>query len=344
MIFLMIVPLENVCALTCLSRTKSVSIDADWKITGQYTRDFEISHPDDEKKINSILQQFEKPADSLIRTRAEVCRPDGRYVSWKTDTGNELPVGATVRLTAVIARDFPGFESLFADYLRIDQDIPVKTAAYRITFPQKMTYTCRINQNGIIRQHTAQSDSFAWAGSDITRLDLTISTATSWEQIAGRYQAHFQSRLGDGLAKKNFPDILRHIDRSDSPDETIQSVMNFLKNGLEYRTSPLPDHALLPDSPAAVLRRGWGDCKDFALLAAALLQKMDIETSVVLAGTPRINEPGDIIPDPFIFDHALIGFHQDGETAYYDCLIPGNIVTVNDHKIYLSLNIFNPDN
>ena len=119
--------------------------------------------------------------------------------------------------------------------------------------------------------------------------------------------------------------------------------MNFLKNDFIYRRSPAPEHGLSPDNPLSVLHRGWGDCKDLSLLATAILRTMGIDTFVVLTGRPRLNSANAAIPDPFIFDHALVGFRQNGETAYYDCLAPDPVVAVNDQYVYLPLKGFNDD-
>lgn len=340
---LLCAPVEYAGALTYLSLTKDVTIDADWRISGQYACEFKISQPDDARQINNIIRQFEMQTDQSSQPVIEARLPDGRNILWKTDGENDLPAGTSVRLMTTIAKDFPGFAELFADYLHIDQESPVKTASYRITFPQKTAFTCRITQHGESRQNTAYADFFAWSGDGITNLDLILSTATSWEQIARRYRTHFQNRLGEGVPERDFPEKLRHIDVNGSPDEKVRAVMNFLKNDLAYRSCRDMGHALLPDDPATVLHRGWGDCKDFALLAAALLREMDIETFVVLTGTPRPHCPGEVIPDPFLFDHALLGFRRNGETAYYDCLAPDSTVALNNQNVYLPLEIFNND-
>lgn len=339
--FLLCATAEPAGALTFLSRTKEVNIDADWRITGHYTWKLEISRPDDARKIKQLLREFADQTDPSAGTLVEARRPDGQTVPWKTDDENDLPAGTSVRLTAAIARDFPEFAGLFADFMHIDQEIPVKTASYRISFPRKTAFTCCVSQNGEFRQSTDCAEFFAWSGDSITRLDLMISTAASWEEIASRYQAHFRERLGAGLAAGDFPAKLSWIDRNSLPDEKIRAVLDFMNTDLAYRASRNPDHDLLPDNPATVLRRGWGDCKDFALLAATLLRKMEVETLVVLTGTPRLPGPGEALPDPFIFDHALIGFRQNGETTYYDCLAPGHTIDLNDQNVHLTLDVFN---
>jgi hypothetical protein len=326
-------------ALTFLSRTKDVSIDGDWRVTGRYTCEFEISHPEDVREIHHIIRQFKKNTGPSSKIFTEVRLPDGTTPSWNNEGENHLPSGTSVRLSAAIERNFPGFAELFADSMNIHQDAPVKTASYRITFPTQMNFICQIAQDSGFRQETSYGNCFAWSGEDITRLDIMVSTATSWEQIENRYQAHFQSRLGGGLSITDIPKSLRDINRNGPSGEKIQAVMNFLKTDLAYRASLTPAHALLPDDPATVLHRGWGDCKDLALLGTALLQKMDVHAFVVLTGTPRAHWKDEAIPDPFIFDHALIGISENGRPLYYDCLGPNGTVTPNDRQVYLPLEV-----
>lgn len=340
-VFLLVSSAEYADALIRLARTKNVAIDAQWRISARYTHEFEITSPEDGPKLRQILREFAE-ADHVSEILSEICFPDGRAIPWDPLNNDAPPVGAEIRITAMVNGHFPGFAELFADSLHIDEDLPIGTAAYCVNFPQPTTFACRIDCGGECIRKTAVSDHFNWRGHDVTRLALFISTATSWDQIAQRYQTHFQNRMGKGLPAQDIPDSLRDIGKAGAPDQKIQAVMDFLDGRIMYRTDRGAAHALLPDAPATVLHRGWGDCKDLALLGAALLARMAVPSVIVLSGAPRGCLSDDGLPDPFIFDHALIGITENSAPAYYDCLAPAGAVALNDRRIYLRLEVF-PD-
>ena len=330
-------------ALAYLSRTKDIHIDTDWRVTGRYTTVIEISDAPDIRQVNKIIKQFENRRDQSPPAEIRVRLPDGIDIPWEAFGQRDLPVGARISLAVTITKDFPGFSGLFADNMLIDQNEAIRRVSYRIQFPGQTTFICQIRLNGESRENTDFTDRFTWSGNDIRRLEIFVSTATSWHQISQRYQALFESRLGKGLSPADFPDKLKDAAPLKSTEEKIRAVMNFLKNDFIYRRSPEPDHGLSPDSPLSVLGRGWGDCKDLSLLATAILREMGIDAFVVLTGKPRLNSAKAALPDPFIFDHALVGFRQNGETVFYDCLAPDPVVAVNDQYVYLPLKVFNHD-
>ncbi len=342
MVFLLSGLMGQAHALTVLSSAKDIALDTGWHATGHYTCVYEAASPDDVGKLHQIIGQVKDRPDKSIQMVIDVRLPDGSSVAWEPVTQNDLPPGTRVSITVDIAKDFPGFEGLFADTMHINQGDPIKYVSYRIQFPRRLSFIRKVVLNHKSREDMDCADRFTWSGKNVSRLDIFISTAISWEQVTRRYQSHFQERLGGGLLPSDLPIQLGDINPTGSPDEKIRAVLCFLNSEIVYRRSPGSGHALLPDPPLTVLQRKWGDCKDFALLATALLRAMDIETFVVLTGKPR-NSTQKAIPDPFIFDHALVGFDHKGQTTYYDCTTPEPVAAVNKQQIYLPLKMFEND-
>jgi hypothetical protein len=331
-------------ALTCLARSKTVVIDADWQIDGSYFYEFDISNPEDALKIDRLVQQLSARTDKGSAYSATVRQPDGRETPWAAMDRNHTPQGASVKIVLAVSKAFPGFEGLFADTMRIDQAAPIKKAAYHIRFPEKTEFACQLivrdEKGDHYRQNKSYADEFSWSGDNIRRLDLTISTATSWDQIRDRYQALFQGRIGEELIDPaDLPGLSTEIDCARPDDQKIQDVMNYFKTHFDYQQQDGQHHGLLPDDPAAVMLRGWSDCKDIALLQSLILRRMDIDAFVVLSGTPAGERSESPLPDPFIFDHAMVGTNTSGRIAYYDALTPKNSVAANDQNIYLHLKV-----
>lgn len=350
-IFLFLCPVFLTClwatdtsALTCLAQTKTVIVDADWQVTGTYCHEFAVSTPDDAVAIHHLIQQRSTRPDPAASYSAVVRLTDGREIPWSAMDKDNPPLGGSVKITVAISKIFSGFEGLFADRMHINQNAPAAKTDYHIRFPEKTHFMWQIRSdhpsNNAVQRNTSFSDGFSWSGNDIRHLDLKISTAASWDAIKDRYQTNFQSRITSReTAAAWLPALLPDI-RPNSPDnEKINHVMNFIRTGFDYQRHSGNGHGLLPDDPAAVIDRGWGDCKDMTLIAALLLQSMGIDAFVVLEGNPAADFIGATIPDPFIFDHAMVGTCANGQVAYYDCFSPENPVAANDENIYLHLKV-----
>jgi len=340
--FLLCVPMSPAGALTFTGQTKDVNIDADWRISGVYRYDLRITDPADIPQIQHIIRQLNQHPDRFTRLFNEVRRPDGRITAWDLNASESLPTETSVHIAFEVSTAFSGFAELFADYMHVHQDIPVEKVNYRITFPREMAFSYRITQEDQSFQDRRRAVFFAWSAENVSRLDIMVSTAESWEQIAQRYQTHFQKIMGKGLAVTDFPEILANIDGNGSSTEKIHAVMSFLENEMDYRRRRHPDNSLFPDEPITVLHRRWGDCKDISLLGAAMLKAMGIDAFVALAGKPRPHGGREeSAPDPFIFDHAIIGVAGNDCATYYDAFMPGKNVIPDDQYIYVHLKVPN---
>ena len=60
-----------------------------------------------------------------------------------------------------------------------------------------------------------------------------------------------------------------------------------------------------PQQPAVVLAQRYGDCKDKALLLAALLRELGVEAYPALVNTKLRQRLDDYLPSPFLFDHVI---------------------------------------
>ena len=331
-------------ALTCLAQSKTVAIDENWQITGRYTYNFEISGPEDARKINGYIHQLTSRPTPVSGYSVTIQGPDGREISLAAMNIDHPAAGTSMKLAFAVSKTFPGFEGLFADTLHIHQATPVREVTYHIAFPEKTTFVCEIRRDHpsdtTTQQNSCFSDVFSWSGHNVSSLDLKISTAASWDIIKDRYQTNFQKRIKNGSAAISLlPGRLADFSPDISCSEKINRVMNFVRNTFDYQRHARNGHCLLPDAPATVIHRGWGDCKDITLVATLLLQSMGIDAFVVLEGDRAAHFPGAAIPDPFIFDHAMVGTRANGRVAYHDCFSPKNTVAANDRSIYLHLEV-----
>lgn len=142
------------------------------------------------------------------------------------------------------------------------------------------------------------------AGSPEERIDpvLVASTGRSWAAVAGPYRAAVERQLdGQALAA-----LARELaGGATTRDEAAQRILDWVAGNLRYTALELGVAAIVPVAPADVLRRRYGDCKDFSALAVALLRTLGHDAHLALVRASA----GDAlasVPGLGAFDHAVV--------------------------------------
>lgn len=131
---------------------------------------------------------------------------------------------------------------------------------------------------------------------------VEFSTGTSWNQVATSYRAVVEERIGEGpldaasLPAGPFPSRLHEA----------AALAEWVRREVRYTGLLFGDGAIVPSSPAEVLRRKFGDCKDQATLLVAALRLRGFDAAVALL---RVGEDPDVtpaLPTLDAFDHAIV--------------------------------------
>jgi hypothetical protein len=105
-----------------------------------------------------------------------------------------------------------------------------------------------------------------------------------------------------------------------------QQIIDAVGSNIRYTGLHVGDAAITPATPAEVLARGYGDCKDLATLMTALLRAAGISADVALIrssdGVVRSDVPGSSM-----FDHAIVAVRDAGKTTWIDATDPHAIAT-----------------
>ena len=310
-------------------KNKKVLIDNKSKIKATYRYKILLDNQNDIRVFSEIL----------IPTKSSVRNVLGVFAYYYTEFGeivrgeyygnsiifHELKVGSTIEYGFTIETTFYGFEGLFSDRFKASDIFRVRKCQYTVLFPHKTKFRWILDrkQKGEKQKvKESYSKNFEWECSGLDSAKkvavLKISTFSSW----GEVKDHFVKLYREIINAKNraiaLPKV--NIKKNSSTDEKIVSVLHYLKNNFRYKTYISPAHMLVPDHPAEVLERGWGDCKDIVLLGVTILNKLGIEAFIVLTG-PFNNHNVDLdIPDPYSLNHAIIGISSEKGVRYFDYL------------------------
>ncbi len=73
-----------------------------------------------------------------------------------------------------------------------------------------------------------------------------------------------------------------------------------------------------PQWPAVVVQRGYGDCKDKALLLTSMLRALGIDARPTLVSLATHDGPASMLPAPEVFDHVVVQARLAGREYYLD--------------------------
>lgn len=101
-------------------------------------------------------------------------------------------------------------------------------------------------------------------------------------------------------------------------EQQIIAALRFVQDEIRYLGNESGVNSHRPTSPAEVLRRRFGDCKEKVLLLATILRRMDIPAAPALVNTSERGAVAERLPSPDAFDHAILQVKFAGSTYWLD--------------------------
>ncbi len=142
---------------------------------------------------------------------------------------------------------------------------------------------------------------------------LPMVAATSFHDWASLYRWYFSLLRGrDTASETMLRDLQSIINPQDTPLEKVRKIYNFVTSRIRYVGFEFGIGSIRPRSAAETYASGMGDCKDIALVLAALLRAAGIDARIALVRTSDHGENDMTIPWIGIFNHAICYVHLEG--------------------------------
>ncbi len=130
---------------------------------------------------------------------------------------------------------------------------------------------------------------------------VEFSDWRDWEEVA---------RWADGLFSvaptgRHFEDELARF-RAMPEAARAPAIVRFVQDDVRYVGVEIGEHSHQPHSPAWVLERGFGDCKDKSLLLVSLLRAAGMDASPALVHSRAGQQLPQLLPSSNVFDHAIV--------------------------------------
>src|ERR1700730_11828015 len=224
----------------------------------------------------------------------------------------------TTTTKAPLAPDFYLFHTFAKDAIvteeKFELDLPAARAMQIRVNPSTPGTTDNATEGRVIR-----SWEYKWASTDgkassytkqdvSAEPDVTLTTFTSWKQLAARLAENFmpQEDLARGvIAKSSFlPKTAK------TNEEKIEAIYDFVSQKVTTLELPLGSTGFHARAPAEILTAGYATAEDKMVLFSALLRAAKKPAIVALAGAPETAET--LLPRPSMFTHALLWTGKDG--------------------------------
>jgi len=135
------------------------------------------------------------------------------------------------------------------------------------------------------------------------RPQITFSTGTSWQSIADGYG----KIIDEKAAVKEVQSLVNGLISGKTTREQKASViLQYLSREVRYTGVEFGDAAIIPHTPTETLKHKYGDCKDKATLAVAMLRAAGIPSYVALLNVGQRHDLEPDLPGMGLFDHAIL--------------------------------------
>src|SRR6267378_2873163 len=132
---------------------------------------------------------------------------------------------------------------------------------------------------------------------------VAFSTGASWQAIAEGYG----KIIDEKASQKDVQSLVNGlVAGKTNREEKAGAILQYLSREVRYTGMEFGDAAIIPHAPAETLKHKYGDCKDKATLAVAMLRAAGIPSFVALLNAGQRHEAEAELAGMGLFDHAIV--------------------------------------
>jgi Flp pilus assembly protein TadD len=132
---------------------------------------------------------------------------------------------------------------------------------------------------------------------------VTFSTGASWQSIGEGYGKIVEEKATIKVVEALVNGL---ISGKTTREEKVAAILQYLSKEIRYTGVEFGDAAIIPHAPAETLKHKYGDCKDKATLAVAMLRAAGIPAYVALLNVGQRQDVDPEMPGMGHFDHAIV--------------------------------------
>jgi Flp pilus assembly protein TadD len=333
---------ESFTDVTVLFEQERYRLDAAGKVTRVHQLLYRIETKAGVDEWNQTSVQWDPWYQNQPSIRARILQTDGKVSELDPHTLTDVPakneqddafssariykgplpslaIGAIVEEETTVVDKLPFFSGGSVYRVYFSRDVPVVRSRLVVETPADSPFQSKVNflpdakvqteQVDGMRRSTFDQDPVPLAPSSDINLAtdkplypfVEFSTGASWASVASAYQKMAEPQIQPNAIKALLPATV-----ASNRLATIQALVSRLHHEIRYTGIEFGESALRPQSPAEILKRHYGDCKDKAAFLVAMLRASGIPANLALLDVGPGLDVNPDLPGMNQFDHAIV--------------------------------------
>lgn len=140
---------------------------------------------------------------------------------------------------------------------------------------------------------------------------LSFSTGESWNKVARIYN----NLVEENLKNTDFTSYFENVTAPDDPFKAAVEITQWLNHQIRYTGLELGENSIVPTPPLKTLERGFGDCKDKAVIVTGMMRVLGYDAHVALLSSGTSEDVDPALPGLGGFNHAIV--YVGGENPFW---------------------------
>jgi transglutaminase-like putative cysteine protease len=247
----------------------------------------------------------------------------------------DVRVGDVLDYSYTMERKDPFGERGYNNFFSTQWTSPVRQ--YRLRILQRADRPLQVSDHSqlpkpkVVRQ--GEWLETTWTGNDIVALvnedkrpswfyfypRIEISEFADWNAVRAWSRPMYASTAESAGLRTLIADLKSAPDRAAG----IVRALRFVQDDIRYTGLEIGAGAYRPTSPATVLTRRYGDCKDKVLLLVTLLRALGVEAYPALVNSSEGRGVAERISSPGAFDHVIAKVRWNDRDYWLDATVSG---------------------
>ncbi len=261
----------------------------------------EAWHRDDARLLEAESRRDERIYDGRLTYRVEL---------------RDLRAGDVVEVASTVKGENPVMGGRFAKTMSLSRPFPVETLNLSVAWSRERKLGMRLMAGAPAPSVSSKGNEsvMTWRLTRPAPIELEaqvpsdvevwpaveFSDWADWAEVAAFANRLFAVPSADERTRAEVERL-----RALPAEKQLREVVRFVQDDIRYVGIELGPHGHLPHAPGWVLERGFGDCKDKALLMVELLRGLGRKAQPVLVASDGFGDTARL-PSPFAFDHAIV--------------------------------------
>ena len=284
---------------------------------------------------DEVLNQLDSSKIRVIQQEKEL----DRLVYNGTKTAllflEDVQVGDWLEYAYTIRGRNPIENGHFFDSLQLRFAFPIQTENYRLLWPRtnQPLWVQLSGSDSKNRKITDGSYEYYWHWENRSGQEMedfvppgTVQCALvhfsdfrTWMDVANWAANSFQP---ENVSEELYQKAMAWRNEKITDEQRVVKALQFVQDDIRYLGIENGVSSHQPTDPSVVFARGYGDCKDKALLFCTILRFFNVNAVPVLVSTSFRQGLKGFIPTPLPFDHVIVRVVLDGKTNYVDATRP----------------------